>query len=143
MSDKVVPIFRQSGSNCPTEFGHLGNWNHFKLKQGGPNSLNEWSQFSDCSNSLTYSKTFSCVHKIFQSETKITQDVLVHRRNLYYIKISKWETLSLLRCADSSTTTKKIKIFVQKPPALLIPIAEGGDKHTNKQTNRLTLRLID
>ena len=33
--DKVVPIVRQSGSNCPTEFGFSGNWNHF-VGQIGP-----------------------------------------------------------------------------------------------------------
>ena len=31
---KVVPIYRESGSNCPTKFGHSDNWNHFVGKIG-------------------------------------------------------------------------------------------------------------
>ena len=31
----------------------------------------------------------------------------------------------------------------EKPPALLVPVADEGDKYTNKQANRRTLQLID
>ena len=45
-NNKVVPIVRQGGSNCPTEFGQPGNWNRF-LEQIGPlNTATQWSQFS-------------------------------------------------------------------------------------------------
>ena len=69
----MVPIVWQSGSNCSTEFSHSGNWNHFVgkigpllIKQGGPNSLNKWSQFSDGSNSPTYSNILSLKKKAYK-----------------------------------------------------------------------------
>ena len=54
-SDKVVPIVRQNLAIRAIGTTFLGKQDHFRIKQRGPNSQNKWSQFSDGSNSPTYS----------------------------------------------------------------------------------------
>ena len=114
---QCLPVFSfvwQGGSNCPTRWFQLsdkavptvrqnlpiraivttlsGKQDQFRLKQGNPHSLNQWSQFSNGSNPPTYFTSSIVLYRraIFEELIPCTA-VLVWQLELYFpVLPSRW-----------------------------------------------------